>query len=229
MAAKRQTLHLAIVIAVIVCASSVITPTGLASEPSDMILIYDFQSQKLTVNVSHYVANTKTHYIETIEIYKNTISVLNKTYASQSENWGMSDTFNISAVVGDNLTVTATCNKGYAITSWLIVTSTITTNPTTSGTTSSTQTTTETTNTTVNQSIPLNTGPAIVASVTLIVFFVLFFLWLKPEYAPDVLKKLGSHLKDSLIWLGEKMRDLLSRLRSGLSELGNQIKEKLSS
>lgn len=167
------------------------------------MLLYDFGSQILTVNVTHEGQN-KNDYIETIEILKNDISVLNRTYTNQTGDWGMLDTFSVSAVVGDNLTVTATCSKGYSITRWLVVTSTITTTTTNTTTTTTTQptsssttteSTTEATNNTDSQGVPMNVSVAIGVVVVLIIFFIFFLMWLKPEYAPDALKNLGSRLK----------------------------------
>ena len=110
-----------------------------ATEPSDIALVYDFGTQILTVNVSHDVANTKTHYIENIEILNNGLSILNRSYVNQSFNYGMFDTFSVSTVVDDNLTVTALCSKGYTLTSWLIVTSTTATNQSPTETTTTTE------------------------------------------------------------------------------------------
>jgi len=196
--------------------------TGLANIPSaaatvaeDMHLVYDYGSQILTVNISHYVANTKTHHIETVEIQKNGISILNNSYVNQSYNWGMYDTFNVPAAVDDNLTVTGICSKGYSLTRWLIVTSTVATNSPPSNTTS----TPEPTNGIDSSGAALGTAPAIAAGGVVIIFFVLFFAWLKPEYVPDAFKPLGARAKTGVIWLGEKLRGMLSWLRTGFSSI----------
>jgi len=190
-------------------------PPATATVASDMLLIYDYGTQTLTVNVSHYVANTKTHYIETVKIWKNGISLLNRSYVNQSANWGMCDTFNVAAAVDDNLTITGVCSKGYALTRWLIVTSTVATNSPPSNTTS----TTEPTNGIDSSGAALGTAPAIAAGGVVIIFFVLFFAWLKPEYVPDAFKPLGARAKTGVIWLGEKMRGMLSWLRTGISSI----------
>ena len=233
MSAKRLKLRILTIMAFVVFTSFISIPTGLALVPSDVQLTYEFQSQTLTVNVTH-VGQNKNDYIATIEIFKNEVSVLNRTYTNQSADWGVLDTFSVSAVISDNFTVTATCSKGYSITRWLIVTSTTATNSSTTGQTSTTQSTTTTpttglTNTTDAQNTPLSIGPAVVAGVAIIIFFILFFFWLKPEYAPETLKKMGARLKGSFIWLGEKLKDLFIWLRDGVSSLAQQIRVKISS
>ncbi|MGY5872797.1 MAG: hypothetical protein RTV72_11165 [Candidatus Thorarchaeota archaeon] len=194
MSLQKRTVQNAIIItlALLICLLPIMPVE--ASEPENIALVYDFDSQTLTVNVSHYVSNTKNHYIENIEIWKNDISILNSTYTNQTFNWGMYDSFTVATDVGDNLTVTATCNlQGYTITSWLIVSSTTVTNsPTT------TDTTTNTTDATDGPESPGNTGNvglAIIVVIVLILFFTLFFAWLKPEYVPERFKQIGSRVR----------------------------------
>lgn len=176
-----------------------------ATEPSDIVLTYDPGSQILAVNVSHSVANTKTHYIENIEIKNNDFSILNSSYSNQSYNWGMYDTFLVSTVVGDNLTITATCKRGHSLTQWLIVSST------TSTSSSPTETTTQPTNGSGSPGTSLDTGPAIVAGVAILLAFIIFFAWLNPDRVPDVFKQLGA------------------RIRSGFSNLIQQVGIRLGS
>ncbi len=192
-----------------------------ASAPEDIALVYEFDSQTLTVNVSHYVANTKTHYIETIEIKNNDISILNRTYLNQTFNWGMYDSFTIAADNGDNLTVTATCSKGYPITSWLTVSSS------TSTTTTTTTTTTNTTTTTDGPDSPgtsLDVSPVVIVGIALVIFFILFFAWLEPDRFPG-----GSRIRAGLLWFWEKVRGAISWLGTGISGLFQKIKPKSSS
>ncbi|MFX1483834.1 MAG: hypothetical protein ACFFCP_11680 [Promethearchaeota archaeon] len=183
-----------------------------ASEPSDMSLVYDYGLQSLSVNVSHYVSNTKTHYIDKIEIQKNGLSVLNRSYANQSENWGVYDTFSVSASVGDNITVTANCKKGYSITRWLIATSGTATNPPTTGTTTST------TDPTNGGDVPASLGGtvAIVAGVGVVVSLIAFFAWLEPDRFRGLFKNLGPHARAGVTWFGEKLSNILQQIRTRL-------------
>ena len=218
---KRITYSTMVIMLALLVSSIYIMPVE-ASEPSDIGLVYDFNSQTLTVNVSHYVANTKTHNIETIEIKNNDISVLNRTYVNQTYNWGMYDSFTVSTDVGDNLTVTATCSKGYPITSWLIVSSTTATNPTTE--TTSTDTTTDATDVPDLPGTTANMGPVIIVVFALFIFFILFFAWLEPDRFPG-----GSRIRAGLYWFWEKLRGAISWLGTGISSLFQQIKAKVTS
>ena len=222
MSSKKRMVHNAAIIAfaLLVCSLPIISIE--ASEPSDISLTYDFDSQTLSVNVSHYVANTKTHFIETIEIENNGLSIINRTYVNQTYNWGMYDSFAVSTDVGDNLTVTATCSKGYPITSWLIVSSTTATNPTTE--TTSTTTTTDATDDPDSPGTTANLGPVIVVGIALAIFFILFFAWLEPDRFPG-----GSRIRAGLYWFWEKVRGAISWLGTGISSFFQQIKSKLSS
>ena len=171
-----------------------------ATEPSAVVLTYDPGSQTLAVNVSHDVANIKTHYIENIEISNNGISTLNRSYANQSYDWGMYDTFTVSTSVGDNLTVIATCKRGHSLTQWLIATSTTSTSST------STETTTQTTNGTYPLGTSMDVGPAIVVSFTVIIALIIFFAWLNPDRVPNVFKQLGARIKSGFSNLVQQIR-----------------------
>jgi hypothetical protein len=209
---NRRHLYLSIVVVLTIFLLTGFMQTPVSAHlPEDMKLNYDFGTQILTVNVSHYTPNLKTHYIEQIEVEKNGISVLNKTYDNQSLNDYVYETFSVSTVVDDNLTVTAFCSKGYSLTRWVVVTSTTATNPTSTETTT---TTTEPTDGTPPPDESLGAGVAIAASVGVVIFFVIFFFWLKPEYVPDSIKQLGSRIRPSTNWLGEKLGNLFQQIKA---------------
>jgi len=212
---------LIIAITVLVLALPIVPVT--ATDITDTSLTYDFNSQLLTVNVSHYTSNTKTHYVESIEIWRNGISIHNQTYVNQTNSWWEYDTFSVSASVGDNLTVVATETKGDSITRWLIVTTSTATNSVTDTTTTtdSTSTTGESTETTGGPDsldTTANIGPLVAVGALLVVFFIVLFAWLNPDKVPDAIKQLGTRIKDGL-----------SRLWVGISNLFSQIKAKASS
>jgi hypothetical protein len=172
-----------------------------ATEPSNVALVYDFGAQTLTVNVS------KNHYIENIEILKNGLSILNRSYVNQSFDWGMYDTFSVSTVVDDNLTVTAFCSKGYSLTTWLIVTSTTATNTPPTETTSPT-------GGTESPGTPLGAGVAIVAGAAVVIFLIVFFAWLNPDRVPKSLKQLGSRIRPGVDWFGEKLSNIVQQIKT---------------
>lgn len=207
---------MAIVFALTVLTSTVGIPPSAATEPSEIALDYDSGSQALAVNVSHPVANTKTHHVETIEVHKNSFSMLNRSYDNQSFSWGMYDTFSVSASAGDNLTVTVFCSRGESLAASLIVgSSTTTTTPPTGTTTTTTATTTEPTGT--DSPTPLDMGfVGSVAAIVVVVSIVLLLLLMRfrPEYVPDALKQLASRIRAGAAWFWEKLRGLPSSLRS---------------
>ena len=207
MRSRNQTVCITVIISLVLVVAFVNPNPVDSTKPSDIRLTFDYGTQILTVNVSHYVANTKTHYIENLEILKNGLSILNRSYVNQSINWGMHDTFSVSAVVDDNLTVIAICSKGYLITSWLIVTSTTATNQ------SPTETIT-TTEPTDGPETSLGTGPAVAVGIAVVVFFIIFFAWLNPERVPEPLKQLGSRIRSGFERFGETLSTLFQQIKT---------------
>ncbi|MFX1607109.1 MAG: hypothetical protein ACFFDD_14540 [Promethearchaeota archaeon] len=113
-----------------------------AHGPSAVHLDYDFETQVLTVDVSHNVANPNTHYIIQIVIEKNSAHFMTRDYTSQPSTTNIVDTFDVPAVDGDLLTVTAYCNSVGSFTESITVTdssATTTTEPTTTTSTTTTQ------------------------------------------------------------------------------------------
>ena len=224
MALKPGTPQRALIIAITIFVIALPVVPVAATDITDMTLTYYFDSQILAVNISHYVSNTKTHYVETIEIWRNDVSVFNRTYENQTYSWGEYDTFSVPANVGDNLTVTATELKGNSTTRWLIVTSSATTSSVTDTTTTTSTTTTESTITAVDpggpgpSDVPANLAPVIIVGVFLVAFFIVFFAWLNPDKVPDAIKQLGTRIKDGL-----------SRIWVGIGNLFNQLRTKITS
>ncbi len=81
-----------------------------AHAPASIDLEYDFETQVLTVQVSHPVSNPSGNYIIQIVVEKNSVEFTTRDYTSQPTTAGMSDTFDVPAIDGDVLTVTAVCN-----------------------------------------------------------------------------------------------------------------------
>ena len=189
MSSRGQTFYIATIITITLLTGLVHHTPVVATEPSNIVLVYDFGSQTLAVNVSHYVSNTRTHYIENIEIKNNDFSILNRSYSNQSYDWGMYDTFLVSTAVGDNLTTTATCKRGHSLTQWLIVSSTTST----SSTPTETTTTTQPTDGPDSPESTLGVGLAIVGGGILII--VLYFVWLERERLPESVRQLGARIR----------------------------------
>ncbi|MFW9911362.1 MAG: hypothetical protein ACFFEU_02770 [Candidatus Thorarchaeota archaeon] len=81
-----------------------------AHTPSNMTLDYDWDTQTLSITISHSVSDPNSHYIQTIIIYKNDAMVHTESYTSQESTSGVSDTFSMAAIDGDTLRVWANCS-----------------------------------------------------------------------------------------------------------------------
>ncbi len=90
--------------------------------PSNLTLEYSFSDQQLTALLVHSVADTNTHYIIAVDIWKNDVLVNSSSYTSQPSNSIFSYTYNISAIIDDILKVTTECNQGGTKTEQITVT-----------------------------------------------------------------------------------------------------------
>jgi hypothetical protein len=81
-----------------------------AHAPASIDLDYDFGTQVLTVQVSHSVPDPNSHYIIQIVVEKNSVEFTTRDFTSQPSTSGITEMFDVSAVDGDVLRVTASCN-----------------------------------------------------------------------------------------------------------------------
>lgn len=155
-----------------------------ATPPTQIVLKYNEDTQTLFVNVTHQVPNPGNHYVELIEVFKNTAFQFNRTYSEQVFNFGRNDTFAISAVSGDNLTVTATCSRGDFLSKSIIVSASTTT-------TESTTTTQTTTEPTAPPEPPEPLDPSVVVGVGLVgvVIFIIAFVLYKEGFGTQLMQK----------------------------------------
>lgn len=84
--------------------------TAYAHAPGEVKLVYDMTAQKLEVTVTHDTFFPGFHYIQKIEIKKNGLSAGDYKYESQPTKSAFRYTYDVPAVQGDILEVTATCN-----------------------------------------------------------------------------------------------------------------------
>jgi hypothetical protein len=139
-----------------------------AHAPASIDLEYDFETQVLTVQVSHSVTNPSGNYIIQIVVEKNSVEFTTRDYTSQPTTAGMSDTFDVPAIDGDVLTVTAVCNiVGQDTNSVTVSDPSSTTTTTTTTTDTTTSTSTETTTTSGSTTSP--TPPAVMDSTLIVV------------------------------------------------------------
>ena len=106
-----------------------------AHSPQSMTLDYNWDTQTLSVTISHSVSDPNSHYIENITVYKNDVKVASEAYTSQGSTSGASDTFNIAAVDGDVLRVWANCSVSGFIQDSITINEPGTTSPPPDGTT----------------------------------------------------------------------------------------------
>jgi hypothetical protein len=81
-----------------------------AHAPESMELSYDFGTRNLTVTITHTTPLPDQHYIESVEVFRNEISIIQESYTSQPELRTFSLYFDVPAADGDILNVTAVCN-----------------------------------------------------------------------------------------------------------------------
>lgn len=138
-----------------------------AHTPGPMTLSYDADTNELTVTVTHAVS-TPSHYIASIEVWKNDISQELRTYASQESSSGMDDTFSIDATGGDVLKAIAICSISGSVTAQITVS--IDTTPTG----------TATTTTSMSTAVPPPNGSSFIpiAGIVAIVIVILFVLFI---------------------------------------------------
>lgn len=85
------------------------TPS-LAHAPSSVTLSYDQANSLLSVTITHTVTAPSSHYVKTVEVFKNGAKVLSKDYTSQPDLMTFTYSYKLNATDGDVLKATATCS-----------------------------------------------------------------------------------------------------------------------
>jgi len=106
---------------IIILLFTTIPSTVIAHGPSEVIVKYDFDNQQLEVTITHNVGDPNSHYINKIELYKNSILIDTQEYDNQPTSSTFSYTYDISAEDGDVLKAHAYCNRGGDLSSELTV------------------------------------------------------------------------------------------------------------
>ena len=81
-----------------------------ATAPKSVDLIYDMNTQTLSVTINHYTLSAGMHYIKNVEIKKNGTTISINKYSTQPKSSIFTYTYNIPAAKGDVFEVTATCS-----------------------------------------------------------------------------------------------------------------------
>src|SRR5664280_2267632 len=92
-----------------------------ATAPKSVDLIYDMNTQTLSVTINHYTLSAGMHYIKYVEITKNGTLISKNKYGTQPTGSIFTYTYNIPAERGDVFYVAATCNLWGHKTSTLVV------------------------------------------------------------------------------------------------------------
>jgi len=164
-------------------------PTHVEAEnPTKIVLRYNQDTQTLFVNVTHQVPNPGNHYIELIEVFKNSVFQFNRTYPEQQFNFGRNDTFSISASSGDNLTVIATCSRNDFLSKSIIVSESTETTTTTDSTSPTEATTTEPTEP-PEPIEPLDPSVALGVGFVGAVVFIIAFVMYKEGYITQIAQR----------------------------------------
>lgn len=96
-------------------------PSISAHPPTKLNITYDKNNNELIVNITHSVTNINNHYIESVNIKINGITIYNYNYTSQPDKTFISYRYTISADLGDIIEVKATCSEFGSITKELTV------------------------------------------------------------------------------------------------------------
>ena len=84
-----------------------------AHSPADITMSYNAAREELTVVVSHQVGNPRSHYIETIALFRDGVEVKEETYMSQENAQSQTAVFRLADVKpGEDISVEASCNRG---------------------------------------------------------------------------------------------------------------------
>jgi OOP family OmpA-OmpF porin len=96
-------------------------PFSYATAPKSVDLIYDMNTQTLSVTINHQTLFASMHHIKYVEIKKNGATISKNKYDTQPTGSIFTYTYNISAEKEDFFEVTATCNLWGQKTSTLVV------------------------------------------------------------------------------------------------------------
>ncbi len=83
---------------------------SLAHAPQDVKLVYNSQSQMLTVTITHKSPLPNYHYINSVEVKKNDNIQSTNKYKNQPDQDTFTYSYKVPAAAGETLEVTASCS-----------------------------------------------------------------------------------------------------------------------
>lgn len=88
------------------------TPPVFAHRPSGIDAVYDKDSNKLEITVSHIVSDRREHYIRKLSVFKNDDDPVIKFFTMQTLNYQHNYALDIDIKPGDRIKIEALCKKG---------------------------------------------------------------------------------------------------------------------
>ncbi len=93
----------------------------IAHSPSSMTLEYNSVTERLTVDITHSVADGNTHYVDNVLVTVNGETEVDQDYTSQSGSTFSYTYEDMYADENDTIEVLASCNQGGSITQSIVV------------------------------------------------------------------------------------------------------------
>lgn len=81
-----------------------------AHSPSDVSIDYDLENEELTVEITHSVTDTKSHYIENIVVQVDGETVIDENYTEQPDSTSFEYTYDLQAEKNSTIEATAYCS-----------------------------------------------------------------------------------------------------------------------
>ena len=116
---KRKFYYILILLFVVSATSQI--DSVKAHPPSGIVLLYNSNTNKLNVTISHSVSDPNTHYVYSVVIEVNGTTTVSETYTSQPSSILFTYQYNITANNGARIQASATCNQGGTVTECIVV------------------------------------------------------------------------------------------------------------
>ena len=99
-----------ILVVVLILSLTTMGMQAVATSPRYIKLVYQPQTQTLSVTILHFSPAVKVHYVYKVDVLKNGNPDGTHLYTSQPKFFFYTYTYNVTATTGDQLTVTAYCS-----------------------------------------------------------------------------------------------------------------------
>ena len=100
-----------VIVALVVVTLFLVMPAA-AHNPTDIVMSYDPGTEKLSVTITHPVADPATHYVNKVQVRQNGRTISDPDYKSQPDKNTFTYTYDVKGIPGDTFWVLATCSQG---------------------------------------------------------------------------------------------------------------------